>query len=146
MGSPWYVAGTPQHAEYDSARARSGSLSGWIQGPTAATFGYFGETVTAGMTPNGAEQRFWVYFDSTNQYRALDNLATGANRPFYLQFDNAAGINVWTDRPGNPNGYTTGNYTRVGSYSTGWTEVPHSPHVLGYGIAVVHPVDSAKLH
>ena len=124
LGLPWYIGGTPQHAEYDSARARNGSLSGWIQGPTAATYASFGETTTANMTTNGAEQRFWVYFDSTNQFRAMDNWITAAaDRPFYIQFANDGNIYVYTDRPGNPNGYTTAGHTRVGSYATGWTEV-----------------------
>ena len=124
LGLPWYIGGTPQHAEYDSARARNGSLSGWIQGPTAATYASFGETTTANMTSNGAEQRFWVYFDSTNQFRAMDNwIAGAADRPFYIQFANDGNIYVYTDRPGNPNGYTTAGHTRVGTYATGWTEV-----------------------
>ncbi len=76
------------------------------------------------MTSNGAEQRFWVYFDSTNQFRAMDNWITAAaDRPFYIQFANDGNIYVYTDRTGNPNGYTTAGHTRVGSYATGWTEV-----------------------
>ena len=32
----WTLSGTPVRAEYDSARAKNGILSGWIAGPAAA--------------------------------------------------------------------------------------------------------------
>ena len=147
LGLPWYIGGTPQHAEYDSARAKNGSLSGWIQGPTAATYASFGETTTANMTTNGAEQRFWVYFDSTNQFRAMDNWITAAaDRPFYIQFANDGNIYVYTDRPGNPNGYTTAGHTRVGTLRDRLDRGPRHQHVLGRRPAVLHALGAAKRH
>ena len=34
LAPAWTLSGAPQKAEYDSARAKNGSLSGWMQGPT----------------------------------------------------------------------------------------------------------------
>ena len=98
-------------------------LSGWIQGPAAATYAGVLETDSAGMSTNGDEQRFWLYFDTTNQYRTLDDFGSAtADRALFVQFSNNGQIYVRTDRPGNPNGYTTAAYTSVGAYTTGWTE------------------------
>ena len=99
-------------------------MSAWIQGrpppPTPASV----ETASAGMTANGAEIRFWVYFDTTNQYRIARRLpaVAAADRASSVQFANDGHIYVCTDRAGNPNGYTTGAYTPVGTYAIGWTE------------------------
>ncbi|MBI5231553.1 MAG: hypothetical protein HY876_05235, partial [Coriobacteriales bacterium] len=53
LGSPWSLVGAPTRAEYDSARAKSGSLSAWVQGPAAAIGGVY-ETASGAMTSNGA--------------------------------------------------------------------------------------------
>ena len=76
------------------------------------------------MTSNGAEYRFWAYFDTTNQQRQLDDYAPGCDHPTRPRcvFDTDGTINVYTTRAGNPNGYTTNAYTPVGTYTTGWTE------------------------
>jgi len=124
LASPlWKVAGSPQHREYERARAKNGNVSGWIQGPTASTYAGVGETVSAGMSSNVAEQRFWLYFDTANQFRVLDDFASNtADRAFFVQFSNNGKINVYTNRAGNPGGYTTGGYTPVGTYTVGWTQ------------------------
>ena len=122
----WSLSGTPQRAEYDSAQAKNGSLSGWIQGPSALTYAGVAETSTAGMTSNGAEERFWVYLDTTNQFRIFEDYPIGlptADRAYYVQFANNGNIYIYTDRTGNPNGYTSAGYTSVGTYATGWTEM-----------------------
>ena len=80
------------------------------------------------MTANGAEIRFWLYLDTTTSSRLIEDYAAGvaaADRAFQLQFAADGAINVFTDRAGNPNGYTTAAYTPVGTYTTGWTAVPH---------------------
>ncbi len=123
---PWTISGAPQRAEYDSAQAKVGSLSAWIQGPSALTYAGICETSSAGMTSNGAEQRFWVYLDTTNQFRLFEDYPIGvpvADRAYYVQFANNGNIYVYTDRTGNPGGYTTAGYTSLGTYSTGWTEM-----------------------
>ena len=65
--SGWTLSGTPQRAEYDTARAKNGTLSGWIQGPTTAAAA--GASIPAVMTSNGAEYRFWMYTDTANENR-----------------------------------------------------------------------------
>ncbi len=122
----WSLSGTPQRAEYDSAQAKNGALSGWIQGPSALTYAGVAETSTANMTSNGAEERFWVYLDTTNQFRIFEDYPIGlptADRAYYVQFANNGNIYIYTDRTGNPNGYTSAGYTQVGTYATGWTEM-----------------------
>ena len=61
----------PQRAEYDSARAKNGALSGWITGPSTAAYAGVPAAETAGMSADGAEVRFWVYVDSANQNRVF---------------------------------------------------------------------------
>ena len=71
----WTLSGTPQRREYDNMRAKNGTLSAWIQGPATAAYAGVVETASAGMTSNGAEERFWLYADTTNQIRFVN----GAN-------------------------------------------------------------------
>ena len=63
--------GTPQNAEYDNARAKNGTLSGWIVGPTTAAAA--GASVPAVMTSDGAEYRFWMYADTANENRYVSD-------------------------------------------------------------------------
>ena len=59
-----------------------------------------------------------------NQFRIFDEASPAMpDRAYYVQFSNNGNIYVYTDRPDNPNGYTSGNYTQVGTYATGWTEM-----------------------
>ena len=75
------------------------------------------------MTADGSEIRFWAYFDTTNQYRTYDDFAAAtADRASFIQFSNNGQVYVYTNRAGNPSGYTTNGYTSVGTYSTGWTQ------------------------
>ena len=67
----WTLSGTPQRAEYDTARAKNGTLSGWIVGPTTAAAA--GVSVPAVMTSNGAEYRFWLYADTANENRYVSD-------------------------------------------------------------------------
>ena len=53
--SIWTLAGVPQRAEYDTLRAKNGTGSGWIQGPTTAAYAGAFETNSAAMASNGAE-------------------------------------------------------------------------------------------
>ncbi len=123
LAAPWFVSGTSQHVEYDNTRAKNGAQSAWIQGPTALTYSGFGETNSANLTANGAEQRFWLYNDTTNQYRNIDCPTAVGDRPFFIMLSNNGQIYVYTDRPGNPGGYVSAGHTSVGTYSTGWTEL-----------------------
>ncbi|NTW61849.1 hypothetical protein HGB25_00315 [Candidatus Saccharibacteria bacterium] len=123
--SIWISSGAPQRREYDTLRASVGSKSAWIQGPTSASNAGVYESVSGGMVTNASEIRFWLYFDTTSDSRIIEDYSSGlsaADRCFYLQFDNTGGINVSTDRAGNPNGYTTATFTNVGTYTTGWTQ------------------------
>jgi hypothetical protein len=122
---PWGANGSPQHREYDNTRAKTGSMSAWIQGPTTAANAGAYETATGGMSAAGSEMTFWIYLDTTTQSRLVDEYApgvAGADRAFSLQFAGNGAINVLTDRVGNPNGYTTSAYTPVGTYAIGWTQ------------------------
>ena len=77
------------------------------------------------MTANGAEQRFWLYFDTANQHRHHRRLRAPAKRGLGARFDpvRQQRRDLRQHRPrGNPNGYTADNYTTVGTYATGWTE------------------------
>ena len=123
--SIWTAIGSPQHGEYDNTQSKNGSLSGWVQGPTTANNGGVYETASGGLTGNDAEVRFWLYFDNTTQSRLIEDYSAGlstADRAFQINFASGGNINVFTDRPGNPNGYATSVLTPVGTYSTGWTE------------------------
>jgi subtilisin family serine protease len=123
LGTDWTLLGTPQRAEYDNARVRNGLLSGWFAGPASGTWAGINEKASGGMSSDGAEQRFWVYFDTTSQLRNIsDGAISGSDQATTIVFDGTGQITVRTERAGNPNGYTTNAYTTVGTYSTGWTE------------------------
>jgi hypothetical protein len=122
---PWTVNGAPQQHAYDATRAKIGSKSAWIQGPTTASNAGVAEASSAGMSANGAEIRFWVYFPNTTGVHLLDDWASGvatADRADYIQFAGDGNVYVQTDKAGNPNGYTSGTFTPVGSYTAGWTQ------------------------
>ena len=77
------------------------------------------------MTSDGAENRFWIYFDtttpdasSTTSTATINNAAPRLPRRLRQQ----RRLGVYTCKAGNPNGYTTNAYTPVGTYATGWTE------------------------
>ena len=85
------------------------------------------------MTANGAEKRFWVYFDTTNQYRDARRLRAGdgATARCFVQFSNNGQIYVYTDRAGNPTGYTTANYTLGRHLRDRLDRVPHRLRLHG---------------
>ncbi|MEI8083216.1 MAG: cytochrome c3 family protein, partial [Actinomycetes bacterium] len=126
VNPPWAgVSGTPLHREYSNAEAKVGSQSAWIVGPSNTNNAGPWETASAGMTSNGAEYRFWLYTDSTNQQRLVDDYALGValeDRAFGLALAADGAVKVLVNRAGNPNGYSTGAYTPVGTYTTGWTQ------------------------
>ncbi len=110
----WTLSGAPQRAEYDTTRAKNGTLSGWIQGPSTAAAA--GASVPAVMTSNGAEYRFWMYADTTTENRYVSD--TGS--VFELRTDTTGKLLVYTKRTAT--GYTANAYTAVGTYAVGWTE------------------------
>lgn len=118
LGAAWTVSGTPQKREYDTARAKMGAVSALIQGPT--TVAYAGVSTPAVMTADGAEYRFWAYFDTANQYRVLDDFAATASRPFSLMWGTAGEVFIFTSRTAT--GYSVGAYTQVGTYAVGWMQ------------------------
>ena len=65
---PWTLSGAPQRGEYDTAAPRSAPVR-LDPGRRAAANAGVVETAPAAMTANGAEIRFWLYFDTTNQNR-----------------------------------------------------------------------------
>ena len=58
------------------------------------------------MTSDGAEVRFWAYFDTTNQQRVLDDYApsdaTTTHRALLVKFNSDGTISAYTHRTGNP--------------------------------------------
>ena len=77
------------------------------------------------MSSDGAEISFWTYFDNTTTGRLVDDIDPSINnaaRAFLVNFQNNGALSVYTSKAGNPNGYTTGAYTPVGTYTTGWTQ------------------------
>jgi hypothetical protein len=126
---PWTLsstaAGLPQHYEYDSARAKVGTMSAWIQGAGITSYRGVRETESAGITRDGDEITLWVYLDTLNENRAFEDYrgpVDATNQVSYCRFDNLGQILTWTDHLGNPNGYTTGAYTPIGTYAIGWTQ------------------------
>ena len=123
--SIWTLFGAPARAEYDTTRAKNGTLSAWIQGTAATAYTGLIETKTGAMTSDGAEIRFWTYFDNTTTGRLVDDIdpeINNAARAFLVNFQNNGALSVYTSKAGNPGGYTTGAYTPVGTYTAGWTQ------------------------
>ena len=123
--SVWTLFGAPARAEYDTLRSRNGSLSAWIQGSTSTAYTGVIETKTGAMSSDGAEIRFWTYFDNTTTGRLVDDVDPSINnaaRAFLVNFQNNGALSVYTSKAGNPGGYTTNAYTPVGTYTTGWTQ------------------------
>jgi hypothetical protein len=120
---PWAVVGTPQRREYDNTRARTGLQSAWIKGPATTSYAGVSEASSADMTSDGAEIRFWLYADTTDQLRRFyDNVAAGATWGPYLVLLNSDGtIQVHVAKASPTAGYITG-YTTVGTQSVGWTQ------------------------
>ncbi|NTU72060.1 MAG: hypothetical protein HGB10_09620 [Coriobacteriia bacterium] len=120
---PWTAVGSPLHREYDNARAKVGTKSAWIQGPASTSFAGTFEAESANMTEDGAEIRFWLYQDTTNQNRRFyDNITAGGTYGAYLVLlaaDGTIQVNVAKTAP--TAGYITG-YNVVGTQTTGWTE------------------------
>jgi len=121
--SVWTAVNSPQRYEYDGAQAKNGVLAGWVQGPTVAgQYAGVRETASAGMSADGAEVRFWLYFENTTQMR----FATGTDAgtvvsTFWLRWNSDGTLGAYTNKVG-ITGYTTGAYTPVGTYATGWTQ------------------------
>ena len=123
--SIWTLFGAPLNAEYDTTRATNGSASAWIRGDGAVFNTGVIETQSGGMSGDGAEIRFWTYFDNTTTRRAVDDIDPSINnaaRAFLADFNVDGSLRVYTSQAGNPNGYTTNAYTPVGTYTAGWTQ------------------------
>lgn len=119
----WTDVGTPTKAEYDTAQKKNGDASAWVRSESGTT----GVTAqTAVMTHDGAELRFWAYFENaTDNSRFFDDAdasADNANRAWLVRTDASGNLAVYTSKAGNPNGYTTNAYTNVSTYSAGWYE------------------------
>ena len=122
LSTAWTSSGMPQHREYDDARAKEGTLSAWIQGPATAAYAGVAETASAGMAADGAEERFWLYADTTNQMRVIGGANAAANLiSAQLRLMSDGTVGAYTNKPGVA-GYTQNAYTAVGSYTQGWTE------------------------
>jgi len=110
----WTLSGAPQRSEYDNTSVKVGNMAGWIQGPTTAAYAGVANAATAGMTSNGAEMRFWAYFDTANENRVLTDGCTE------IRWNTSGQIMVYTKRTAT--GYTPNAYTVVGTYAPGWTQ------------------------
>jgi len=113
LAPAWTLSGTPQRAEYDTTRARSGSLSGWIQGPAS---GIAGASAPVVMTSDGAEYRFWVFADTANENRYISDTAS----TFEMRLNASGQLMIYTKRTAT--GYTPNAFNTVGTYAAGWTE------------------------
>ena len=123
LASPaWTLVGTPQHAEYDSARAKNGALSAWLQGPVAAGSAGVAESASSGMTSNGAELRLWLYTDTASEVRYLYDVNGVANQAFTVRFGADGTIATYTNAGKSATGYAAPGYTTLGTYETGWTQ------------------------
>ncbi len=103
--SIWTLFGAPAKAEYDTLRAKNGSLSAWIQGTAAAAYTGVIESETGAMSSDGAEIRFWTYFDTTTTGRLVDDIDPSINnaaRAFLVNFQNNGALSVYTSKAGNP--------------------------------------------
>lgn len=115
--SIWSTTTTPTGLYKTCPTGRTG-ICALIAG-TGATEGY-AENQSDGMTEDGSEIRWRAYFDNTTGRR--DMLDNASVRCFTLDWGADGKLNVRVDQPNNPNGYTTGSYTEVGTYVAGWTE------------------------
>ena len=78
------------------------------------------------MTSDGAEIRFWTYFDNTTNQAPRRRRRPDASTTPPAPSSSTSRTTVRCQRlhlqAGNPNGYTTDAYTPVGTYTTGWTQ------------------------
>lgn len=123
------AAGDPASAKYNNDNNNTelgSSMEAKIVGPTGAAYGGKIENVTNGLSTDGDEIRFWLYFDNTTTDRRVYGMRSGSpgwpGSTFYIHFSSSAQITVYTTIAGNPNGYTSSAETYVGAYTTGWQQ------------------------
>ena len=122
---PWTASGTPQHREYDTARAKIGTKSAWIQGAAAGSNAGVFETASGGHDRQRLRDPLLALPRHHQPARASSRTTPPAwpppTAPSSSSSPPTAPINVFTDRAG-ATGYTTGAFTPVGTYTTGWTQ------------------------
>lgn len=105
---------------YNHSQPQTGSqMEAKLTGP-ASNWGMISEADSAGMTQDGAEYRFWAYAGEANNYHLFTNPGANETKIMYVSFHNDGKIYVYTQRT--KTGYTTGGYTQIGTYTTGWME------------------------
>lgn len=105
---------------YNHSFPRPGSLMEVKLTAPASNWGMVSESESAGMSSDGAEYRFWAYAGEANNYHLFSNPGANENKIMYVSFHNDGKIYVYTQRT--KTGYTTGGYTQIGTYGTGWME------------------------
>ena len=83
------------------------------------------ETKTGAMSSDGAEIRFWTYFDNTTTGRLVDDVdptINNAARAFLVNFQNNGALSRLHLQGRQPQRLHHDAYTPVGTYTTGWTQ------------------------
>jgi hypothetical protein len=110
--------GTLSRHEYDTATAKVGTTSAWLQA-AASGQNLYGVSTPLAVSADGAEITFWANMDTTTQRRVVYD--DSVNRTWYLNFAAGGTVQVYTARSG-VTGYPVGTNVTVGTYTTGWTQ------------------------
>ena len=132
----WTLSGTPQRAEYDTARAKNGTLSGWIQGPTTAA------AAGASATRRHDLRRRRVPLLDLRRHRQ-PRTATSPTPARSSSCAPTPPARCSSTPSAPPTGYTANAYTAVGTYAVGWTEYRV---VLDFTSRHLHAVQARERH
>ena len=113
----WVSYGTPQHREYDTAQAKVGSQSAWLQGATSGDGGLYHGALN-GQSGDNLELRCWMYFENATSSRYVRDFSAQTIDVYFKWNGN---IEIYTSQ--NVDVYTTGWNTLAGTYSTGWLQI-----------------------
>ena len=97
------------------------------------------------MTANGTEIRFWLYLDTTNQSRLIEDTPPAwppQTAPSSVQFDSDGNINVLHRPHRAATGYTTGRLHPGGHLHDRLDPVPHRLHLHRHGRPDLHAVQA----
>ena len=126
LAPAWTLSGAPQRREYDSARAKNGALSGWIQGPTTRRLRRRGRD---GLGRHDRQRRRDPLLGLLRHHQPVPHargLRVADRRPRLLHPVRQQRRHLRLHQPrGQPERLHHGGYTSVGTYATGWTAVPH---------------------
>lgn len=119
--SNWTQRGTGGSFKISTASYKIGTRSALMTGTAGVYEGW--EALNNSSQPAGAAgYRFWMNMPNTTENRlVVDSSDTpSTTQCYYIWFSPDGSIQIWTDRTAT--GYTTGNYTSIGTWSTGWQQ------------------------